>query len=291
MATALYPVPPVTVNLYAEDSPASVEQETGTRYPDSSGYSSERTPKVKSKFIRPAQTDANNPSSQRTSTEETGSPPIHVHFQQHPLTGQIEPTESVRRPRPLLDTLKRIRGLDQATRKQLTDADDLLYKGKHAEAIPCLEAGLIGSNKHSHLQMLIWMQLGNAHITLGQYKKASVCHMHFLAFCRERKNFQGMTQAECNLGIAYMKLGLLKLAGRCFLQYLENSQQLKDDTSTASAYSNLGMLSKILAVRSYQSAMKEGDKARARESLRTNLRRSIAYFEHHLEIVEEYGDL
>lgn len=135
------------------------------------------------------------------------------------------------------------------------------------------------------------MLLGTAHVTVGHFKEASVCHLHHLAFCRELEDFASLTKAECNLGIAYTKLGLLKLAGRCFLQYLENSQQLQDQASVANALSNLGLLSKTLALHAYQAAMRDNQKAQAKETLHVHLRRAITYLEQHLEIVEELGDL
>ena len=55
-------------------------------------------------------------------------------------------------------------------------------------------------------------------MSVGHFKEASVCHMHYLAFCRELGDFVGITKAECNLGIAYTNLRLFRLAGRCFLQ-------------------------------------------------------------------------
>lgn len=276
-----------------ESSAVSVEHETGVPvHGYSSGYattsSENRTPKIRSKINRASGESV--PRSVRTSANESST--AHIRFDHHPLTGQIEPPGFLRKhPRPLLTALKRLRNMDASTRKQLTGADEFIRKGNHADAIPCLEAGLVGTNDHPQLQSLIWMLLGNAQVAVGQYKKASVCHMHHLAFCRELEDFPGMTKAECNLGIAYMKLGLLKLAGRCFLQYMENSKTLQDDVSVASACSNLGMLSKTLAIRSYRSAVREGDKARAQENLKSNLQRAITYFEQHLEVVEGCADL
>ena len=277
---------------------ASVDQETGLPIGyHSSGYntasSEARTPNSQPKRMDclPTLECASPPRPVPLSPSDSAHPtPSHVRFEQHPQTGQMEQLRR-RRPKPLVEALKRTRELEPATRKRLAEADELLSKGKFAEAVPCLEAGLIGVRKHPKLQSLVWMCLGNAHAAVGRFKKASVCHMHYLAFCKELQDFKGMTKAECNLGIAYMKLGLLKLAGRCFLQFLENSRLLEDEMSVASAYSNLGMLSKALAEHSYQSAVKEGDKGRAVEALNTNMRRAITYFEHHLEIVEGFGDL
>ena len=276
-----------------ESSGVSVEHETGVPvHGYSSGYattsSENRTPKIRPKISRASGDSV--PQSERTAANESST--AEIRFDHHPLTGQIEPPGFLRKqPRPLLTALKRLRNLDATTRKRLKGADEFIRKGKFADAIPCLEAGLVGADEHPRLQSLIWMLLGNTHVAMGQYKKASVCHMHHLAFCRELADFPGMTKAECNLGIAYMKLGLLKLAGRCFLQYMENSKMLQDEVSVASACSNLGMLSKTLATRSYQSAVREGDKTRAQENLTNNLQRAISYFEQHLEVVEGCADL
>lgn len=192
---------------------------------------------------------------------------------------------------PLLDYFRHVHrhGLSTEAIKQLEEADQLLRRGKHAEAISCLELSLLTSNPDSSLQSLLWRLLGNAHLSLGQYKKASICFLHHLAFCRELNDFDGVTKAECNLGISYMKLGMLKLAGRCFLQYLENSRVLQDNMGVAKALSNLGVLSKTLAARAYEAAT--NDDNLSKENADANLKRAITYFEQHLEIVEQYGDL
>ena len=287
------------VELGAQESSGgtvSVEHETGVPLGYSSGYgtSSEvRTPKVQPRNKRSSNRSSCGPPSTRNSSFYPSSvfaSPSHVHFQQHPLTGQMEPTRMRRRKGPFHYALERI-SLDTATRQQLIDANEFLPKGKYIEAIPCLESVLIGAKDLPDLQSQVWMHLGNAHVAVGNHKKASVCYYHHLTFCREKKDFSGMTIAECNLGIAYMKLGLLKLAGRCFLQYLENSQVLQDSPNIVRAYSNLGMLSKTLAIHGYQLGVREGDRARAQEVLKGHLRRAITYFEHHLEIIEHLGDL
>lgn len=195
-----------------------------------------------------------------------------------------------RRARPLMTIMTKIKDLDPNTCQQLQNADEHLRKGNLDKAIEYLERSLLLTNDHSRLQKAIWMLLGSTQMQLGQYKKASVCHLHYLAFCREMEDFQGMTKAECNLGIAYMKLGLLKLAGRCFLQYLDNCRVLQDDVGIGAACSNLGILSKSLGLQRYQAALVKGDSQKANEVLSTNLNRSIAYFEQHLTIVEQYGD-
>lgn len=267
---------------------SSAEHETGA--PSSSGYvtnssGENRTParRQKTRSVRGGSASL----SAHTSVSEP-----HNGFNHHSLTGQIEPPGLLRNhSRPLLDALKRTRNLDPTTRRQLTTAEEFIHKGNSTDAIPYLEAGLVGTKEHPSLQSVVLELLGNARVAMGQYKKASICYMHHLAFCRELTDFHGMTKAECNLGIAYMKLGLLKLAGRCFLQYMENSKMLQDEVGVASACSNLGLLSKTLAIRSYQSAMREGDRDGAQENLKAHLQRAIAYFEQHLEIVERCADM
>ena len=269
---------------------SSAEQETGAPvHGSSSGYATNSSGENRTPVRRkPRSVRGGSPSpSAHTPVSEP-----HNRFDHHPLTGQIESPGLLRkRSRPLLDALKRTRNLDTTTRKQLTSAEEFLSKGNNADAVPYLEAGLVGTKEQPQLQSLVLELLGSAHVAMGHYKKASICYMHHLAFCRELSDFHGMTKAECNLGIAYMKLGLLKLAGRCFLQYMENSKMLQDDLGVASACSNLGLLSKTLAIRSYQSAMREGDRDGAQENLKTHLQRAIDYFEQHLGIVERCADM
>lgn len=62
------------------------------------------------------------------------------------------------------------------------------------------------------------MLLGTAHVTVGSYQKASVCHLNHLASSRDLGDFPGITKAECNLGITYARQGLFQLAERCFSQ-------------------------------------------------------------------------
>ena len=290
---------PLVVEVELQESPRlDADHETGTPWQGySSGYatgSDTRSPIRRHRIRRGSASRASgsaaavrpSPNESNRGRSASARPEAQRHHPSEPPPRRL--------PKPLLTTLRRLRNLDPTTWRQLNDADELLSLARHAEAIPYLEAGLMGANRHPELQSLIWMLLGNCQTAVGDYKKASVCHMHHLAFCRELQDFAGMTRAECNLGIAYMKLGLLKLAGRCFLQYLENSQLLQDEPNIASAYSNLGMLSKMLAVRSFQSAVREereGGRAPAQEVLKTHMSRAITYFEHHLEIVEQQGNM
>ena len=289
---------PLVVEVELQESPRlDVDHETGAPWQGySSGYatgSETRSPRRRHRIRRGSASRGSSqhsnaavvwPSQAESSPGRSGRSEAQHRPPTEPLPRRL--------PKPLLTTLKRLRNLDPATWRQLTDADELLSQARHAEAIPYLETGLMGANRHPELQSLVWMLLGNCQTAVGDYKRASVCHMHHLAFCRELQDFAGMTRAECNLGIAYMKLGLLKLAGRCFLQYLENSQLLQDEPNIASAYSNLGMLSRVLAVRSFQSAVKEETEGgRAQEVLKTHMSRAITYFEHHLEIVEQQGNM
>lgn len=197
----------------------------------------------------------------------------------------------IEQPRSIKAALRETRGLSQALQKQLRKADDFLRNQQLKDAISCLESSLLHTNDYPLVQSLIWMLLGNAHVNLGDFSKASICHLHYLAFCRERNDFPGMTRAECSLGIAYMKLGLYKLAGRCFLQYLENCQLLQDGKGISVAYNNLGLLSKILASDGYVAGMKEDNAQKANEMLRSNLKRAVSYFEKHLGFEEQFGNV
>lgn len=197
----------------------------------------------------------------------------------------------IEQPRSIKAALREMRGLSQTVQKQLRKADDFLRNQRLKDAISCLESSLLHTNDYPLVQSLIWMLLGNAHVNLGDFSKASICHLHYLAFCRERNDFPGMTRAECSLGIAYMKLGLYKLAGRCFLQYLENCQLLQDGKGISIAYNNLGLLSKILASDGYVAGMKEDNAQKANEMLRSNLKRAVSYFEKHLGFEEQFGNV
>lgn len=233
---------------------------------------------------------------QAAGDQSSGEDTASLHY--HPPTGQLEPrVKRQNRLADLVGTLTKKGGIKESVQKHLVEADKCIQREKYADAIPHLEAALVAAGDSSKLQCVLWRLLGNAHLSQGHFKKASVCHMHQLAFCRELDDFAGMTMAECNLGIAYMKLGLLKLAGRCFSQYLENSRVLQDDMGIAYACSNLGILAKSMAVQEYvrlegrtrQEKFKRGHSAV--NTFTKHLRKAIAAFEQHLEIVERHSDL
>ena len=204
---------------------------------------------------------------------------------------QIIGPPTIKQPLSIKAALRENRGLCPMVQQQLRKAEEFLHKKQLKEAISCLEWSLVQTNDYPHVQSLIWMLLGKAQVSLADFNKASICHLHYLAFCRERNDFPGMTRAECSLGVAYMKLGLYKLAGRCFLQYLENCHLLQDDKGISVAYNNLGLLSKILATESYVAAMKEGNMSKANDMLKSNLKRAVTYFEQHLSLEEQFENV
>ena len=274
-------------------SQQQVEQETGLV------LESEQSPRAPSFHPSPPHPEPRRPESPVSSlptVSEFAAPSVAL--QHHPLTGQLEPPlRRVKKLRieELVALARRMRGLSEITRNQLAEADRCIHRGRNAEAIPCLEAALLGATDEPELQCLLWRLLGNAHLSLGHFKKASVCHMHQIAFCRELDDFGGMTMAECNLGITYLKQGLFKLAGRCFTQYLDNSRILRDDMGVSYACSNLGVLEKTMALQKYRSLERgyhsEEDKEQTMEDFKAHLRKAISYFEQHLEIVERAADL
>lgn len=214
-----------------------------------------------------------------------------------PSTGQLEP-RVIRRTRlaDLLTSLRNVTGLSDPLRSRLVEADQYICTGRHAEAIPSLEEAIVTAKDNPKLQCVLWRILGNAHLSMGHHKKASVCHMHQLAFCREVNDFTGMTMAECNLGISYLKQGLLKLAERCFVQYFENSKILQDDMSVAYACSNLGVLAKSMALQEYSNTdgnwrSEKLKSKKTSDKFKDLLHKAIYYFEQHLEIVESNSDL
>ena len=196
----------------------------------------------------------------------------------------------------LMAKARRMCGSGTEIQHHLTQAEHYILRGMNLSAVPLLEKALMLVGEEPQLQCLLWRLLGNAHLSLSHFKKASVCHMHQLAFCRELSDFEGMTRAECNLGIAYMKLGLLKLAGRCFVQYLDNSKIIQDEMGIAYACSNLGVLAKLVGVQEYlrvegDPRVSEEERQEMMERFKDHIRKAIAYFEQHLEIVERKSDL
>lgn len=195
--------------------------------------------------------------------------------------------------------LEKLEEVDGEVRRWMVKADQHLCREEYRDAIPYVEAVIVRMQPYHRLQLLLWELLGNTHMAVGHWKKASICHLHHLGYSRAVGDFKSVTRAECNLGIAYTKLDLLKLAGRCFLQYLKNCKSLHDEWGVQAACSNLGILSKMLALKNYRAAVKrdggerEGgeDGMSARARLNSGLLKAIIFFKQHLEVVLDYGDL
>ena len=128
---------------------------------------------------------------------------------------------------PLVLLLRTLEGLDGKVKRWLIKADQHLKWAEFENAIPYLESAIVHTRVYPSLQLILWELLGNAQMALGRSKKASICHLHHLAYSRAQGDQRGVARAECNLGISYMQLGLFKLAGRCFLQYLKNCRSLQ----------------------------------------------------------------
>ncbi len=223
-------------------------------------------------------------------------------FDAQPLSSSTASTDSLPyaywgRPqqsttRPLSVIMSQLHEVNPSLCCLLKSADRYLHRGQLEKAVQCLEESVSqASSEFPRLRALVSMLLGGVYMQLKHYKSSSKCYLRYLEYCRKVNDFKGVTATECKLGILYLKQGQLKLAARCFVQYLDNSKLLQDDTGVAAACSNLGTLSRLLASHGYQAALREGREELARESRQTNLYRAIAYFEQHLTIMEQYGDL
>jgi len=192
--------------------------------------------------------------------------------------------------------LEKLEEVDMEVKRWVVKADQHLKRSEYKDAIPYIEAVIVRIQPYHRLQLLLWELLGNAHMAVSNWKKASICHLHHLGYSRALKDFKSVTRAECNLGISYLKLDLLKLASRCFVQYLKNCKFLRDDWGVQAACSNLGVLSKLAAVRAFDTAGscsemdKEGELS-ARAKLNSGLLKAIIFFKQHLEIVLDYDDV
>ena len=161
------------------------------------------------------------------------------------------------------------------------------------------------------------MLLGMAHMKLGNYHKASICHIHHLTHSRDLGDLASVTKAECNLGLAYARQGLFQLSKKCFtqvslsslnsisnslqlvcLQYLEDCCRLGDQNGMSVALSNLGVLTKMVGLQVYQERLRkervgtQGQKKKvAKKALTGNLKKAVKYLEQHLGIEEEMNNL
>ena len=167
--------------------------------------------------------------------------------------------EMIKSSRPLFTAVQRTSPalMSSDVRSQLLHADRCLCDDRHEEAVHYLKAGIPGckrygisvcysnrfgvkplaieSVRHNYylnfrapeLMSLVWMLLSSAHVSLGNYQTASVCHVHHLTCCRDLGDFPGITKAECNLGLTYARQGLFQLSERCFLQVCHPQLSLK----------------------------------------------------------------
>lgn len=196
--------------------------------------------------------------------------------------------------------LEKLEEVDVDVKRWVVKADRHLQRSEYKEAIPYVEAVIVRMQPYHRLQLLLWELLGNTHMAVSNWKKASICHLHHLGYSRALRDFKSVTRAECNLGISYLKLGLLKLADRCFHQYLQNCKTLRDDWGVQAACSNLGVLSKLAATKAYETAQNSSSDGRrerggvetsTRANLNSGILKAIIFFKQHLEIVSDYGDV
>ena len=219
-------------------------------------------------------------------------PSVAAHPPSHKVNGAVGGSDKTL----VASVLEKLEEVDMEVKRWVVKADQHLKRSEYRDAIPFIEAVIVRMQPYHRLQLLLWELLGNAHMAVSNWKKASICHLHHLGYSRALKDFKSVTRAECNLGISYLKLDLLKLASRCFVQYLKNCKFLRDDWGVQAACSNLGVLSKLAAVRAFELAQscgqmdEEGDMS-ARAKLNSGLLKAIIFFKQHLEIVLDYEDM
>ena len=110
--------------------------------------------------------------------------------------------------------------------------------------------------------------LGNAHVSLGDFKTAIVYCERYLKITKELGDRLGEGRVYGNLGNAHRNLGDLKTAIDCYERHLKIAKELGDRLGEGKAYGNLGNAHRNL-----------GD-----------LKTAIDHYERHLKIAKELGD-
>ncbi|XP_078380663.1 tetratricopeptide repeat protein 28-like isoform X2 [Oculina patagonica] len=110
--------------------------------------------------------------------------------------------------------------------------------------------------------------LGNAYLSLGDFRKAIECHEYLLKITKEVEDRAGEGSAYGNLGNAYLRLGDYKKAIECSECYLKIAKEVGDETGEGRAYGILG-----------NAYLSLGD-----------FKKAIEYHEHHLIIAQKTGD-
>jgi tetratricopeptide (TPR) repeat protein len=138
------------------------------------------------------------------------------------------------------------------------------------ERIGVLEVALVAARSLQNRDREGWHlgQMGIAHHSLGDYRRAVECHEQHLAIAREIGDRQAEGAALCNLGLAYHSLGDYRRSIEYYEQDLSVARGIADRRGEGSALGNLG-----------SAYYRLGDYPRA-----------IEYYERRLTIAREIGD-
>ena len=110
--------------------------------------------------------------------------------------------------------------------------------------------------------------LGNAYLSLGNFKQASEYYEKHLSIAKEVGNRAGEGSTYGNLGKAYLSLGNFKQAIEYLKKNLSIAKEVGNRAGEGSAYGNLGNAYRKLG----------------------NLKQAIEHYEKHLSIAKEVGD-
>ena len=180
-----------------------------------------------------------------------------------------------------------------------SQAEQLMGAGSVSEAIPLLEEALLrGGKEDPELRSALWNLLGNAHFRRHDFRKATYCHLHDLAACREAGDGEGCTKAYVNLGLAFKHMGRYEQAGQCFLSQLRSCERRRHQTGIARAFNNLAQLTMTMAKAEIAKAGKKrvGSQSESigsaplSDRAKELLRQAIEYFKRHLLVVQKQRD-
>ena len=163
------------------------------------------------------------------------------------------------------------------------EGERFIKEGGFSEAIPVLEAAVMIGSEDYQLLSILWSLLGRCYYNLGEYERASLCHIHDLSISMQCEDEKGQSQAYCNLGIVFRKLGQLSRAFLCFQKQLTLAEKNADTPSKQKAYFNLGEVHLLLGRLALGIAGKLSEVPAAKD----HLQHSVEYLQSHLRHIRK----
>ena len=175
------------------------------------------------------------------------------------------------------------------------------------------------ANHQQHLQIaeelgdrggvgIAYLGIGNAHLSLGNYREALENHQKRLQIAEELGDRGGVGRAYSGIGNAHSRLGNYREALQYHQKHLQIAEELGDRGGVAGAYGNIGNAHQALsnyreALENHQKDLQIAEELGERggvgrayanigiaHSRLGNYREALQYHQQHLQIAEELGE-